>query len=78
MYVTQVYYNHEISTIILSILAYCPRILLHRIVHVKDDGEEAPPSNRHTTLNMSQATEQMVDQRNSQPKILLKRVCLKK
>jgi hypothetical protein len=61
-----------------SILAYSPRILLNRIVHVKDDGEQSSANTSQITLNMAQATRQMVVQKNAQPKILLRRVCLKK
>jgi len=59
-------------------LASSPRILLKRIVYVKDDDEELPSSNSQITLNMHRATEQMVTQRDAEPKILLKRVTLEK
>ena len=61
-----------------SILAYSPRILLNRIVYVKDDGENSTGDTSRITLNMAQATRQMVVRNNAQPKILLRRVCLKK
>lgn len=56
-----------------------PRILLKRVIHVKDEDDNAEEStidNPQIILNMSQATKQMIDARNDQPRILLKRVCL--
>ena len=67
---------YDIPAKLISILAYTPRILLRRVIHVKDEGEELPSNNPQVTLNMAQATEQMVVQKTVQPKILLKRVCL--
>jgi len=48
--------------------------ILNRIVHVKDDDEEI--NNNITAINMSKATEQMIDQINPTPKIYLKRIPL--
>ena len=54
-----------------------PRISLKRVIHVKDDEEEPIMTNSQITLNMDQATEQMINLENPPPKILLKRVCFK-
>lgn len=52
-----------------------PRILLKRIIHVKDEDEQLVlPSSHPITLNMAQATEQMTEQNDTRPKILLHRV----
>jgi len=61
-----------------SILVYIPRIPLKRIIHVKDDDddEELILNTPQITLSMAQATKQMSVQKDAQPKILLKRVCL--
>jgi hypothetical protein len=52
-----------------------PRILLKRVIHVKDDDEEEPTIDHpRIILNMSQATKQMTDEIYGQPRILLKRI----
>jgi hypothetical protein len=53
-----------------------PRILLKRVIHVKDDDEELTVDPPQIILNMSQATKQMTAEKHGHPKILLKRVCL--
>jgi hypothetical protein len=44
------------------------------VIHVKDENEELINTNHQITLNMAQATQQMRAQKNTQPKILLKRI----
>ncbi len=61
---------------ILSLLAQFPCIRLKRVIHEKDDCEEFMPANPQITLNMTQATQQMLVHTNAEPKILLKRVRL--
>ncbi len=73
MYVYSLKWNHFLTC---SILVCIPRILLKRVIHVKDDDEELITNNSQITLNMAQATKQMITQENTHPKILLKRVCL--
>ncbi|CAF3444581.1 unnamed protein product [Rotaria sp. Silwood1] len=55
---------------------YTPRILLNRVVHVKDEGEDLFTNKPQITLNMAQATKQMILKRNLEPRILLERVSL--
>ena len=52
------------------------RIPFEPIIHVKDEDEELIVDHPQIILNMAQATQQMTVERNIQPKILLKRVCL--
>lgn len=54
--------------------SYCPRILLKRIIHVKDEDEQVTLSPNQIVLNMSQATEQMIAQDDLRPRILLQRI----
>ncbi|CAF1023117.1 unnamed protein product [Adineta steineri] len=59
-------------------LSYSPRLLLKRIIHVKDEDEEVIPINSKIILNMKQATEQMAIGDHPQPKIYLQRVCVER
>ena len=54
--------------------SYCPRILLKRIIHVKDEDEQVTLPPNQIILNMAQATDQMTAQDDPQPRILLQRV----
>ena len=55
-------------------LATSPCIRLKRVVHVKDDNEHGDSDGNQRTLNMTQATEQMLGKISGQPKIYLKRI----
>jgi len=66
--------HHNIETD--SHITYTPRLLLDRIVHVKDDDEQLSNEITQITLNMAQATKQMIGQTSGQPKIYLKRVII--
>ncbi|CAF2432764.1 unnamed protein product [Rotaria sp. Silwood2] len=68
--------NHQRINKQLQSPVYAPRILLNRVVHVKDEGEALFTNNRQMTLNMAQATEQMIVQKDLKPRILLQRVSL--
>ena len=59
-----------------SVRECSPDIPLKRIIHVKDEDEEIIIDHPEIILNMAQATQQMTAERNVQPKILLKRICL--
>lgn len=51
-----------------------PRIVLHRIVHVKDECQEVSIDEPHIGFNMTEATEHMIAQLDLKPQILLERV----
>ncbi|UJR26811.1 hypothetical protein I4U23_008124 [Adineta vaga] len=53
-------------------LSYSPRLLLKRIVHIKD--EELSVHTSQVALNMNRSTERMTNQSEARPTILLKRV----
>jgi hypothetical protein len=56
-----------------------PSLSPDRIVHVKDDNEILNDSNqKQLAINMTQATEQMLNNQYPQPIILLKRVCFER
>jgi CTP-dependent riboflavin kinase len=62
-----------------SDLEYSPRISLNRIIHVKDEDEILNDNDqKKVTINMAEATKQMLNHEYPQPVILLKRICLEK
>lgn len=62
---------------IIEINSNSPDIPYQPIVHVKDENEiSTDTNNNNSTINMAQATQQMLNQEYPQPIILLKRICI--